>query len=61
MNSVENKIPKTGRIGRFAKIMKKEVPKELVLKFLKRARADYSPIIARATIQEVVNSEYKSI
>jgi isocitrate lyase len=35
MNSIENKIPKTGRIGRFAKIIKKEVPKELFLKVLK--------------------------
>ena len=35
MNSIEDKIPKTGRIGRFAKIIKKEVPKELVLKVLK--------------------------
>ena len=29
MNSIEDKIPKTGRIGRFAKIVKNEVPKEL--------------------------------
>ena len=35
MNSIEDKIPKTGRIGRFAKIVKKEVPKELFLRFLK--------------------------
>ena len=35
MNSIEDKIPKTGRIGRFAKIIKREIPKELFLKFLK--------------------------
>jgi predicted hydrocarbon binding protein len=35
MNAVEDKIPKTGRIGRFAKILKKQVPKELFLKVLK--------------------------
>jgi hypothetical protein len=35
MNAVEDKIPKTGRIGRFAKIITKEVPKELFLKILK--------------------------
>ena len=34
MNSIEDKIPKTGRIGRFAKIVKKEVPIELFLRFL---------------------------
>ena len=35
MDSIEDRIPKTGRIGRFAKILKKEVPKELFLKVLK--------------------------
>ena len=35
MNSIEDKTPKTGRIGRFAKIIKKEVPKELFLNLLK--------------------------
>ena len=35
MNSIEDKIPKTGRIGRFAKILKKEVPEDLFLKLLK--------------------------
>jgi len=35
MDSIEDRIPKTGRIGRFAKIVKKEVPKELFLKVLK--------------------------
>ena len=34
MNSIEDKIPKTGRIGRFAKIVKNEVPKELFLKVI---------------------------
>ena len=34
MNRIEDKIPKTGRIGRFAKIVKNEVPKELFLKVL---------------------------
>ena len=34
MNPIEDKIPKTGRIGRFAKIVKKEVPKELIIKIL---------------------------
>jgi hypothetical protein len=34
MNSIEDKIPKTGRISRFAKIVKNEVPKDLFLKFL---------------------------
>jgi hypothetical protein len=34
MNSIEDKIPKTGRIGRFAKIIKKELPKELFLNLL---------------------------
>ena len=37
MNSIEDKIPKTGRIGRFAKIIKKEVPKELFLNLLKNS------------------------
>jgi hypothetical protein len=37
MNSIEDKIPKTGRIGRFAKIVKKEVSKELFLRFLKES------------------------
>ena len=35
MDSIEDRIPKTGRIGRFVKIVKKEVPKELFLKVLK--------------------------
>ena len=34
MNAIEDKIPKTGRIGRFAKIVKREVPKELMIKIL---------------------------
>ena len=34
MNPIEDKIPKTGRIGRFAKIVKKEVPKELMIQIL---------------------------
>ena len=34
MNLIEDKIPKTGRIGRFAKIIKKELPKEVVIKIL---------------------------
>jgi predicted hydrocarbon binding protein len=34
LNSFEESIPKTGRIGRFAKILKKEFPKEFFLKFL---------------------------
>jgi hypothetical protein len=34
MKSKEDKIPKTGRIGRFAKIVKKEVPRELMIKIL---------------------------
>ena len=34
MKPTDNKIPKTGRIGRFAKIVKKEVPKELMIKIL---------------------------
>lgn len=28
MNPTDDKIPKTGRIGRFVKIVKNEVPKE---------------------------------
>ena len=34
MNPIEDKTPKTGRIGRFAKIVKKEVPKKLIIKIL---------------------------
>jgi hypothetical protein len=34
MNPIEDKIPKTGRIGRFAKIITKEVPKEVMIKIL---------------------------
>jgi len=34
MNLTEDKIPKTGRIGRFAKILEKEVSKELMFKVL---------------------------
>ena len=35
MGAIDDKIPKTGRIGRFAKILKNEVSKELFLKVLK--------------------------
>ena len=34
MNSIEDKIPKTGRIGRFAKILEKEVSKDIMIKIL---------------------------
>ena len=46
MDSIEDKIPKTGRIGRFAKIVKSEVPKELILKVLKDSDKynSFSPI-----------------
>ena len=45
MNAVEDKIPKTGRIGRFAKIITQEVPKESFLKVLKNSDrySSYSP------------------
>ncbi|KON31772.1 hypothetical protein AC477_03835 [miscellaneous Crenarchaeota group-1 archaeon SG8-32-1] len=45
MNSIEDIIPKTGRIGRFAKIIKKEVPKELFLTLLKDSEkySSFSP------------------
>jgi hypothetical protein len=34
MNPIEDKIPKTGRIGRFVKILEKEVPKNSMIKIL---------------------------
>jgi len=34
MNPIDDKIPKTGRIGRFVKILEKEVSKDLMLKIL---------------------------
>ena len=37
MNSIEVKIPKTGRIGRFVKILEKEVPKEVMMKILRNS------------------------
>jgi hypothetical protein len=37
MNPIDDKIPKTGRIGRFAKIVKKEVPKDLMIKILQES------------------------
>jgi len=45
MNSIEDNIPKTGRIGRFAKIIRKEVPKELFLNLLKDSEkySSFSP------------------
>ena len=45
MNSIEDKNPKTGRIGRFAKIIKKEVSKELMIKILQDSDKynSYSP------------------
>ena len=35
MNTIEDGIPKTGRIGRFARIVEKEVPKELMMEILR--------------------------
>ena len=35
MKSIENKFPQTGRIGRFVKILKKEVSKNSLIKILK--------------------------
>jgi hypothetical protein len=35
MNSNEDKFPRTGRIGRFVKILEKEVQKDLMMKILK--------------------------
>jgi hypothetical protein len=35
MKSVENKIPRTGRIGRFVKILEKEISKDSMIKILK--------------------------
>ena len=45
MNSIEDKIPKTGRIGRFAKIIKKEVSNDLMIKILQDSDKynSYSP------------------
>lgn len=45
MNSIEDKIPKTGRIGRFAKIIKKEVSIDLFLNLLKDSEkySSFSP------------------
>jgi hypothetical protein len=37
LNTIEDKIPKTGRIGRFAKIIEKEVSKELMTKILQNS------------------------
>jgi hypothetical protein len=37
MNSSEENIPTTGRIGRFAKILKHEVPKEQFIKLIKNS------------------------
>ena len=34
MNSIEDKIPKTGRIGRFVKILEKELSKDIMIKIL---------------------------
>ncbi|UCB57866.1 MAG: hypothetical protein JSV67_04455 [Thermoplasmatales archaeon] len=34
MNPIEDKIPKTGRIGRFVKILEKRVPKNSMIKIL---------------------------
>jgi hypothetical protein len=34
MNSIEDKFPRTGRIGRFVKILEKEVPKDVIMKVL---------------------------
>ena len=45
MNSIEDKFPKTGRIGRFVKIVKKEVSKDLMIKLLQDSDKynSYSP------------------
>ena len=45
MNTIEDKIPKTGRIGRFAKIIEKEVSKEMMIKILQDSDKynSYSP------------------
>jgi hypothetical protein len=45
MNTIENTIPKTGRIGRFAKIIEKEVSKNMMLKILQDSDkyTSYSP------------------
>ena len=45
MNSIEDKIPKTGRIGRLAKIIKKEVSNDLMIKILQDSDKynSYSP------------------
>ena len=45
MALVEHKFPKTGRIGRFAKKVKKELSKELMMKILRDSDkyASFSP------------------
>lgn len=45
MESNKEKIPKTGRIGRFVKILEKEVPKDIVMKIVKDSDKynSYSP------------------
>jgi len=45
MKSIENKIPRTGRIGRFVKILEKEVTKDIVMKIVKDSEKynSYSP------------------
>jgi hypothetical protein len=45
MNSFVDKIPRTGRIGRFVKILEKEASKENMIKILKDSDKynSYSP------------------
>jgi len=45
MSSIEDKFPRTGRIGRFVKILEKEVSKDLMIKILKDSDKfnSYSP------------------
>jgi len=45
MNTIKDKFPKTGRIGRFAKIIEKEVSKESMIKILQDSDKynSYSP------------------
>jgi hypothetical protein len=63
MNSIEDKIPKTGRIGRFVKILEKEVPKDLMLKILQDSDKydSYNPSTKAAWWKNAINRMEKEI
>ena len=63
MNSIEDKIPKTGRIGRFVKILEKEVSKDIMIKILKDSDKynAYSPSKKAEWWKEVINRMEKEI